>query len=182
MRSSRTPICFMKVSLHITPLTLSRSVLGYGTGAHPLGLNLIKGRRMEKTHFQLGEDEILLSSSVRKTLCKHGRKYPKKTSENSVGRSFDKPSALSCSVSLRDLVLLRGIIRQNADFSFHRLFDPTPSRLCVLEQMVECVPLVMRMLQLLRSFQPFCSFLRLSQTLVQLFNKVSEIVLHKTKS
>ncbi|KAG5571880.1 hypothetical protein H5410_061646, partial [Solanum commersonii] len=75
------------------------------TRAHPLGLNLIsthslghqssglgfatslsrkmkthgEGRRMEKTHFQLGEDEILLSSSlVKKSLSKLERKYPKK--------------------------------------------------------------------------------------------------------
>ncbi|KAG5595708.1 hypothetical protein H5410_036940 [Solanum commersonii] len=35
-------------------------------------------RRMEKTHFQLGEDEILLYSSLPKTLSKLERKYPKK--------------------------------------------------------------------------------------------------------
>ncbi|KAG5619514.1 hypothetical protein H5410_004732 [Solanum commersonii] len=29
-----------------------------------------KGRRMEKTHFQLGKDEILLSLSLPKTLSK----------------------------------------------------------------------------------------------------------------
>ncbi|KAG5581299.1 hypothetical protein H5410_051926 [Solanum commersonii] len=29
-----------------------------------LNLDLSKGRRMEKTHFQLGKDEILLSSSL----------------------------------------------------------------------------------------------------------------------
>ncbi|KAG5590491.1 hypothetical protein H5410_041005 [Solanum commersonii] len=93
---------------------------------------------------------------------------------------------------------------QNVGGSFHRLFDPAPSRLRVLEQRVECVPtanrqacLAMRRLQLLRSFQPFCSFLRLSvhastktsntlnlrvQTPVQSLNKVSQIVIQKTKS
>ncbi|KAG5572015.1 hypothetical protein H5410_061781 [Solanum commersonii] len=43
-----------------------------------LNLDLSKGRRMEKTHFQLREDEILLSSSLPKTLSKLERKYPKK--------------------------------------------------------------------------------------------------------
>jgi len=33
-------------------------------GYKELNLDLSKGRRMEKTHFQLGEDEILLSSSL----------------------------------------------------------------------------------------------------------------------
>ncbi|WMV49706.1 hypothetical protein MTR67_043091, partial [Solanum verrucosum] len=60
-------------------------------------------------------------------------------------------------------------IRRNTDCSFHCLFYPAPSRLRQLEQRVECVPsanhqacLAMCKLQLLRSFQPFCSFLRLS--------------------
>jgi len=35
-------------------------------GYKKLNLDLSKGRRMEKTHFQLGEDEILLSSSLPK--------------------------------------------------------------------------------------------------------------------
>ena len=47
-------------------------------GYKELNLDLSKGRRMEKTHFQLGEDEILLSSSLPKTLSKLERKYPKK--------------------------------------------------------------------------------------------------------
>ncbi|KAG5606140.1 hypothetical protein H5410_027632 [Solanum commersonii] len=92
------------------------------------------------------------------------------------------------------------------DCSFHRLFYPAPSMLRVLEQRMECIPLAnhkaclaMRRLQFLHSFQPFCSFLRLSvhastktsiqfedsstpPTQVQPFNKVSQIVLHKTKS
>ncbi|KAG5585972.1 hypothetical protein H5410_046406 [Solanum commersonii] len=41
MRSSRTPICRIKTSLRLTPLTLSSRVLGYGIRAHPLGLNLM---------------------------------------------------------------------------------------------------------------------------------------------
>ncbi|KAG5606382.1 hypothetical protein H5410_027874 [Solanum commersonii] len=72
-------------------------------------------------------------------------------------------------MSLGDIVLLHEIIRPNADCSFHHLFDPAPSGLRVLEQRTECVPsanhqvgLAMPRLQLLRSFQPFCSFLRLS--------------------
>ncbi|KAG5585932.1 hypothetical protein H5410_046366 [Solanum commersonii] len=47
------------------------SGLGFATsfsvksnGCKKLNLDLRKGRRMEKTHFQLGEDEILLSSSL----------------------------------------------------------------------------------------------------------------------
>ncbi|KAG5609863.1 hypothetical protein H5410_021144 [Solanum commersonii] len=57
---------------------------------------------MEKTHFQLGEDEILHSSSLPKTLSKLERKISKKyyfileikinTSENSAGRSFGEVS------------------------------------------------------------------------------------------
>lgn len=35
-----------------------------------ISLDLIKGRRIEKTHFQFGEDEIFLSSSIPKTLTK----------------------------------------------------------------------------------------------------------------
>ncbi|KAG5631009.1 hypothetical protein H5410_002726 [Solanum commersonii] len=41
MGFSQTPICCKKASLRLTPLTLSSRVLGYGTMAHPLGLNLI---------------------------------------------------------------------------------------------------------------------------------------------
>ena len=47
-------------------------------GYKELNLDLSKGRRMEKTHFQLGEDEILLSSILlKKTLSKLERKYIK---------------------------------------------------------------------------------------------------------
>ncbi|KAG5576120.1 hypothetical protein H5410_056254 [Solanum commersonii] len=114
------------------------------------------------------EDENPLFLQVSKTLSSLEQKY-QKTSENSVGRSLDKPSTSSCSVSLGDIVPLRGIIRLNADCSFHPHFYPAPSRLCILEQRVECVPSVNRQaclailrLQLLRSFQPFCSILHLS--------------------
>ncbi|KAG5585725.1 hypothetical protein H5410_046159 [Solanum commersonii] len=58
--------------------------------------------RIEKIHFQLGENEILLSSSLPKTLSKLEKNYPKKyysileikinTSENSVGGSFGEVS------------------------------------------------------------------------------------------
>ncbi|KAG5585622.1 hypothetical protein H5410_046056 [Solanum commersonii] len=74
-------------------------------------------------------------------------------------------------MSLGDLLLLQRIIRQNADCSFHRLVDLAPSRFRVREQKAECVPsanrqasLVMSRLQLLHSFQPFCSFLRLTNS------------------
>ncbi|KAG5599761.1 hypothetical protein H5410_031131 [Solanum commersonii] len=46
MRSSRTPICRIKTSLHLSPLTLSSSVLGYGIRAHPLGLNLMSAHSL----------------------------------------------------------------------------------------------------------------------------------------
>ncbi|WMV26767.1 hypothetical protein MTR67_020152 [Solanum verrucosum] len=45
-----------------------------------------------------------------------------------------QPSASSCSVSLGDIVLLRGTIRRYADCFFHHLFYPSPSGLRVLEQ------------------------------------------------
>ena len=47
-------------------------------GYKKLNLDLRKGRRMEKTHFQPGEDEILLSSSLPKTLSKLERKISTK--------------------------------------------------------------------------------------------------------
>ncbi|KAG5599286.1 hypothetical protein H5410_030656 [Solanum commersonii] len=92
MRSSQIPIRHMKTSLRLTPLTLSSRVLGYGTRAHPLGLNLMStyslghqssdfdyatsllGKpKTQKTHFQLGEAK-LLSSSLHKSLSKLERK------------------------------------------------------------------------------------------------------------
>ncbi|KAG5595519.1 hypothetical protein H5410_036751 [Solanum commersonii] len=152
-----------------------------------LNLDLSKGRRMEKTHFQLGEDGIHLSSSLPKTLSKLERKISKKyysileikikTSENSAGGSFDEVTS-SHSGKLGGIVLHRGTIWRSADCSFYRLFDPLPSGIHILEQRVESFLLMNRqrflamlMLQLLRSFQPFCSFLRLSQTQVQSFKK-----------
>ncbi|KAG5571376.1 hypothetical protein H5410_061142 [Solanum commersonii] len=61
----------------------------------------------------------------------------------------------------------------STDFSFHHRFDPLPSGLCILEQRAEFVLsanrqrcLAMLRLQLLHSFQPFYSFLRISS-----FNK-----------
>ncbi|KAG5606203.1 hypothetical protein H5410_027695 [Solanum commersonii] len=124
----------------------------------------------------LGKIKSFFLQVSQKTLSKLERKIFQKTSESSVGGSLGEfitvlyyPSASSCSMSLGDLVLLCGIIRRNTDCSFHRLFDPAPSRLRVLEQRAECIPsanrqacLVMRRLQLLCSFQPFCSFLHLS--------------------
>ncbi|WMV24716.1 hypothetical protein MTR67_018101, partial [Solanum verrucosum] len=76
------------------------------------------------------------------------------------------PSTSSCSVSLGNIVLLHETIRRCTDCSFHRLFDPAPLGIRVLEQRAKCVPsanhqvcLAMLRFQLLRSF---CSFLRLS--------------------
>ncbi|KAG5585147.1 hypothetical protein H5410_045581 [Solanum commersonii] len=59
--------------------------------------------RMEKTHFQLGEDEIFLSSSLPKTLSKLERKYPKNASgsfgELSRNRRLTRGFTLWCSSS-----------------------------------------------------------------------------------
>uniref|UniRef100_M1DCE0 Uncharacterized protein n=1 Tax=Solanum tuberosum TaxID=4113 RepID=M1DCE0_SOLTU len=146
---------------------------------------------MEKTHFQLGEDEILLSSSLPKTLSKLERKYPKKIlfyyenyNYNSTPLKINKdfsiyrlqklvladcsarlvevaellsdlpffcliavlclPSAFSRFGPLGGIVLLRGTIQRSTDCSFHRLFDPLPLGLRVLEQRVEYVPLATR--------------------------------------
>uniref|UniRef100_M1DS93 Uncharacterized protein n=1 Tax=Solanum tuberosum TaxID=4113 RepID=M1DS93_SOLTU len=69
----------------------------------------------------------------------------------------------------RIVVQLCGTIQRRADCSFHRLFDPLPSGLHILERRVESVPsatrqvcLAMLRLQPLRFFQPFYFFLRLS--------------------
>uniref|UniRef100_M1DD12 Zinc knuckle family protein n=1 Tax=Solanum tuberosum TaxID=4113 RepID=M1DD12_SOLTU len=77
--------------------------------------------------------------------------------------------ASSRSGPLGGIVLLCKTIRRRANCSFHRLFYPLPSGLRILEQRAESVLsanrqrfLAMLMLQLLRSFQPLCSFLRLS--------------------
>ncbi|KAG5631422.1 hypothetical protein H5410_003139 [Solanum commersonii] len=40
---------------------------------------------------------------------------------------------------LGDIVLHHRTIRRSADFSFHRLFYPLPSGLCILEQRAESV-------------------------------------------
>ncbi|KAG5585756.1 hypothetical protein H5410_046190, partial [Solanum commersonii] len=78
-------------------------------GYKNLNLNLNEVIRIEKTHFQLGEDELLSSTCL-------------------------------CSGPLGGITSLRGTIRRSADCSFHRLFDPLPSRLCLLKQRVECFP------------------------------------------
>ncbi|KAG5571411.1 hypothetical protein H5410_061177 [Solanum commersonii] len=148
-------------------------MLGYGTRAHPLELNLMsthslgyqssglgfatslsskpkthgKGRRMEKTHFQLGEDEFLLSLKI------SAGGYI-----SEVSRVHRMTRGLTLLLSHRRLVLAFNI------FTFW-----TIGLLRILEQRVEFVLLVNRQrclailkLQLPRSFQPFCSFLRLS--------------------
>ncbi|KAG5605790.1 hypothetical protein H5410_027282 [Solanum commersonii] len=143
--------------------SLGHQSSGLGFTTSLLGKSKTHGG-MEKTHFQLGED----------------------TSKNRVGRSFDEVSRcrritrslalllfhcrfmLAFSIftfwALGGIVLLRGTIRRSTDCSFHRLFDPLPSGLSILEQRVESVLsanrqrfLEMLMLQPLHSFQPFCS-------------------------
>ncbi|KAG5585338.1 hypothetical protein H5410_045772 [Solanum commersonii] len=64
---------------------------------------------MEKTHFQLGEDEIVLSSSLPKTLSKLERKYLKKLQKIARG-SFGEVSRC------------RRMSRRLALFLFHRRF------------------------------------------------------------
>jgi len=79
------------------------------------------------------------------------------------------PSSSWRSGPLGGIVLLRETIGWSTDCSFHCLFDLLPSGLRILEQREEYVLLANRqrflailMLQLLRSFKPFCSFLHLS--------------------
>ncbi|KAG5609614.1 hypothetical protein H5410_020895 [Solanum commersonii] len=79
------------------------------------------------------------------------------------------PTTSSRSGLLGDIVLLRGTIRRSVDCSFDRIFDLLPSGLRILEQREEFVLLAncqrflaMLMLHVLRSFQSFYSFLRLS--------------------
>uniref|UniRef100_M1D914 Uncharacterized protein n=1 Tax=Solanum tuberosum TaxID=4113 RepID=M1D914_SOLTU len=60
---------------------------------------------------------------------------------------FPKDSILQaclCSGPLGDIALIHEIVRRSADCSVHRLFDPLPSGLCVLEQRAECFPSVIR--------------------------------------
>ncbi|KAG5619624.1 hypothetical protein H5410_004842 [Solanum commersonii] len=51
------------------------------------------------------------------------------------------PLASSRPGPLGGIVLLHGTIQRSAKCSFHRLFDPLPSGLCVLEQRAGSVPL-----------------------------------------
>ncbi|KAG5585796.1 hypothetical protein H5410_046230 [Solanum commersonii] len=88
-------------------------------GYNKLNLDLSKGRRMEKTHFQLREDELLLYS----------------ISKNSV--VADRSTRL---VGIADRLGDSPIIY--ADCSFLRQVDPLPSGLNVLEQKAKCFPLV----------------------------------------
>ncbi|KAG5585667.1 hypothetical protein H5410_046101 [Solanum commersonii] len=82
------------------------------------------------------------------------------------------------------MALLCGPIRRSANFSFLRRVHPLPLGHNVMEQKAKCVPsgihqvyLENLRLQFLRSFQPFCSFLRFRSS-----NRMSKIVLHRTQS
>ncbi|KAG5577012.1 hypothetical protein H5410_057146, partial [Solanum commersonii] len=148
----------------------------YGTRAHPLRLNLISthslGHHSSGLGFVTSFSGKPKTHGLPKTLSKLERKYPKKYY-----------SILEIKINVR-------ILKINNKFSIYRLqkivladlsTSSSPSftslqhhrALChwasCTRTKVECVPsanrqvcLVMRMLQLLRSFQPFCSILRLS--------------------
>ncbi|KAG5585216.1 hypothetical protein H5410_045650 [Solanum commersonii] len=58
--------------------SLGHQSSGLGFVTSHLGKPKTHGR-MEKAHLELGEDEILLSLSLPKTLSKLERKYPKST-------------------------------------------------------------------------------------------------------
>ncbi|KAG5631834.1 hypothetical protein H5410_003551 [Solanum commersonii] len=97
---------------------------------------------MEKTHFQLGEEEILLSSSLPKTLSKLERKYLK----------IHRRLTLVFSMVMICVIGRDSTASQNY----------SAKRLCVLEQRVECVHSAncqvcsaMLRLQVLRFYQPF---------------------------
>ncbi|KAG5596032.1 hypothetical protein H5410_037264 [Solanum commersonii] len=122
----------------------------HSLGHHSSGLGFVtslsgkpkthgKGRRMEKTHFQLGEDEILLSLS----LPQNPVQTLEKISKNILFYSNNNNNGLE----LLKLITRLRIREQRAEFV-----------LSVNRQRF----LAMLMLQLLRSFQFFCSFLRLS--------------------
>ncbi|KAG5631847.1 hypothetical protein H5410_003564 [Solanum commersonii] len=117
-------------------------------GYKELNLDLSKGTTMEKTYFQLGEDEIPLSSKI-----SAGR------SLGEVSRSHRMTRRLTLLLPHCRFVLAfniftfwtigrYGTASQNYlakhRCSFHRLFDPLPSGLRVLEQRVESVPLAIR--------------------------------------
>ncbi|KAG5609931.1 hypothetical protein H5410_021212 [Solanum commersonii] len=66
------------------------SGFGFATFLSRASQKHMGGRRIEKTHFQFGEDE-LLSSSLPKTLSNLGKKH-QKTSDNSAGGLLGKVS------------------------------------------------------------------------------------------
>ncbi|KAG5585257.1 hypothetical protein H5410_045691 [Solanum commersonii] len=123
--------------------------------------------RMQKTQSQLGEDEILLTSSLPKNiLSKLERKYPQNllfycenyNNEISAGGSLDKVSQGRRMTRLLFFLL-----------SHHRLVLSFSIFTFWTIRRAECVPsairqvcLAMLRLKLLRSFQPFCSFLLLN--------------------
>ncbi|KAG5595079.1 hypothetical protein H5410_036311 [Solanum commersonii] len=128
-----------------------------------------KGRRMEKTHFHLGEDESSSLQVSHKTRSKLERKILKTYYSIMKIIIMCLPTTSSLSGPLGGIVLLHGTIRRSVDCSFHSLFYPLPSGLRILEQRAKSILsvnrqrfLAMLMLQLLRSFKPLCSFLHLS--------------------
>ncbi|KAG5612217.1 hypothetical protein H5410_023498 [Solanum commersonii] len=142
-------------------------------GYKELNLDLSKGRKMEKTHFQFGEDEILLSSkiSVGGSLGEVSRchRMTRRLALLLFIVVLCLPSASSRSGPLGGIILFRRTIWGSTNYFFHCLFYPSPSGLCVLKQRAECIPsvnrqacLAMIMIQLLRSVHPFCSFLCLT--------------------
>ncbi|KAG5585477.1 hypothetical protein H5410_045911 [Solanum commersonii] len=127
---------------------------------------------MEKTHFKLREDEILLSSSLPKPSL-NMRENIQKTSEISAGGSLGEVSrnrrltqrfALWCNLSpsCTSLQRSRALCNWARRLLLSSPFLSSPSGLRILEQRVECVHLASRQvclaicrLQLLRSFHPF---------------------------
>ncbi|KAG5630925.1 hypothetical protein H5410_002642 [Solanum commersonii] len=78
-----------------TPTRASRKHMGGFVFATTNPINLTATiTRVERIHFQLGEDEILLSSSLPKTLSKLERKYLKKFGEVSRVRQVTRRLAL----------------------------------------------------------------------------------------
>ncbi|KAG5571182.1 hypothetical protein H5410_060948 [Solanum commersonii] len=113
------------------------SGLGFATSLS--GKPKTHGRRMEKTHFQLGEDEILLYSSLPQNLSKLERKISKKYYSimnniimfGEVSRGRRMTQRLTLLLSHRRLVLAFSIFTfwtiGRVDCYFHRLLDPIPS-------------------------------------------------------
>ncbi|KAG5570235.1 hypothetical protein H5410_060001 [Solanum commersonii] len=154
MGSSRTPVCRMKTNLRLTPLTLSSLVLGYGTRAHPLGLNLMS------THF-LGHQSSGLGFAISlsgkpKT---HGWRIVRRVLSYIILTfwTIGWYSTASQNYSAKRQLLLSLPFLSS---SFRALHIGTKGGVCRFGKSPKV--LAMLMLQLLCSFQPFCFFLLLS--------------------